>query len=69
MNRPDEVTIYVKGGFPLVVELYWCPAEPDVGLPYPYYEIVKVMTESRRNAAFLGVSDEELDKAIERALR
>jgi hypothetical protein len=58
----------VRGGFPLLVELHWCPAEPDVGLMHSYYEIARVMTESRRSASFLKLTDDEVDQAIEEQL-
>jgi len=68
MNRPNEVSVRVRGGFPIVVKLHWCPAEPDVGYFHPYYEIADVLTERGRSAAFLGLSLDEIETAVEMKL-
>lgn len=52
IDRVDRIEVRVKGGFPLLVSAILCPAEPDVGIRYPYAEIDGVTTLTGRSAAW-----------------
>lgn len=64
----DTIEITVRGGFPLVATLEWCPREPDVGIMSDYYEVADVCTERGRQVDFLKLTDEEINTAIDKAL-
>jgi len=38
----------IFGGLPVVVQVRSCRAEPDVGLPFDYFEIDVILTSKRR---------------------
>lgn len=58
----EEVTKEVE----LVVTLHWCPAEPDVGIFYKYFEIadVRYLDGTKTRGKY---TDDQIEAAVERA--
>ena len=61
-----EIQTTIRRGFPVVVKFYSCPAEPDVGIQYPYVEIDEVLTMKGKSADFLKLTDAELSEIEEK---
>lgn len=64
-----EAESSVCGGFPVKVSGLLCPAEPDVGIPQPYFDDIQIFTLKGKPAGFLEKKMTSLDwDAVEVAL-
>ncbi len=53
MAELHTLELTVLGGFPVLVEAYTAPAEPDVGIDYDYMDELVVLTTKGKPADFI----------------
>ena len=62
---PFRIEISTRRNFPLIATGDICAAEPDVGRPRPYFQNFELHTLAGRNAAFLRLTEDEIDRIKE----